>query len=69
MTLVEAQAGLAAWEKASIAASNGQGYSIDNVTVTKPNPLHIKEMIKFYKSEIKSLSSGGGIRVRRVVPR
>jgi hypothetical protein len=67
ITSAEAQAQLTAWLAASTAVASGQAYSINGRSLTRANAKEIREMIKFWDGQVKSLSRGG-IFIRGATP-
>ena len=67
MTLVQAEAGLAAWIAADIAVSEGQDYAIGSRRLTLANAAIITEKINFYTRMVARIKNGG-IKVRGIVP-
>jgi Flp pilus assembly protein TadG len=59
ITLAQAEAQLTAWLDASTAVATGQAYSIAGRSLTRANAAEIRENIKFWNAEVKSLSRGG----------
>ena len=76
ISLLDAQAQLAAYLAASTAIAAGQSYTIatgaGNTSLTRANLSEVLQMIKFWRTEVDRLaretSEGGGIRVRAVTP-
>jgi hypothetical protein len=73
ITLAEAKAQLAAWMTADAAlASGAQSFSMTSGTnarsVTRADAAEIRRNIEFWDGKVRSLKSGGGIRVFGVIP-
>jgi hypothetical protein len=66
MNLAEAEAALAAWEAALIAASRGQSYSIEGRSLTRADVGEIRRTIDWLENRIARLrrtaTGRGGIR-------
>ncbi len=71
LTLAQAQENLSAWIAADLAVSKGQSYSIGGRSMTRADAKAITEKIKFWQNLVNSLTagSGGGLTVKRVMPR
>lgn len=67
ITLADAEAQLALWLAASEAIATGQSYSIKDRSLTRANLADVMEQIKFWDSQVKTLSRTRG-RTRYVVP-
>ena len=68
ITLAQAQAKLDLWMAADDAVAGAQSYIIGTRSLTKANSEEIRENIKFWSTQVETLSrSGGGIRIRRTV--
>jgi hypothetical protein len=68
ITLAQAKSLLAQWLAADAALANGQAYNIGDISVTKVDGRIVTEKIKYYSGLVQSLS-GGGPRMKRIVPR
>ena len=59
ITLAQAEAQLTAWLAASTAVAGGQAYSIAGRSLTRANAAEIRESIKFWNEQVKTLTRGG----------
>ena len=59
ITLVQAEAQLAAWLAASTAVAGGQAYSIGGRSLTRANATYILEQVEFWDAKVQSLTRGG----------
>ncbi len=69
ISLATAQAQLTLWIEADTAVASGQSYTIGSRSLTRASAAEITEKIKFWQSKCASLARGGGVRIRRVLPR
>ena len=67
ITLVQAEAQLAAWIAASTAVATGQSYSIGGRSLTRANAAEIRESITFWDEKVQTLTRGGRA-VRGITP-
>jgi predicted transcriptional regulator len=58
ITLVEAQAQLDAYKKASLAVANNQSYTIGSITFTRANLSDINKAITYWSKMVADLSGG-----------
>lgn len=71
LTLVQAEAHLAAWLAADTAVASGQSYTIGSRSLTRANASEIRENIDYWQTKVNQLSNGGrssGIRLRGITP-
>jgi hypothetical protein len=73
ITLVQAQAQLAAWLAASSAVASGQEYDIDTGGggrrhLVRADAAEIRQQINYWKAQVEAMTPGGRRRVRYVVP-
>jgi len=69
ITLVQAEAQLAAWLAADTAVASGQAYTIGGRSLTRANAKEIRENISFWDAKVQDLSAGGsGRAIRGITP-
>jgi hypothetical protein len=59
LTKAQAETQLALWLAADTAVATGQSYSIAGRSLTRANAAEIRENIKFWNAQVKSLDRGG----------
>lgn len=69
ITLAQANAKLAEWLEADTVVATGQSYSIGERSLTRANSKEIRENIKYWNNQIRRLTQGNSIKMRRAIPR
>lgn len=69
ITLAQANESLAIWMEADKRVAQGQAYSIGGRSLTRANAKEITDKIKFWQNQVSSLSGGGGLSIKQVLPR